>query len=101
MTISKRFYNTTSILLTMKSKLSKQEIQNKIKEIFSNNPSPKQIKKAKTLASSKNIKLTNYKKRFCKKCLTLFNSSNHETRIKKPLKIIKCKSCGSISRYKL
>ena len=85
----------------MKSKLSKQEIQNKIKEIFSNNPSPKQIKKAKTLASSKNIKLTNYKKKFCKKCLTFFHSKNHETRIKKPLKIIKCKSCDYISRYRL
>ncbi len=84
----------------MKTKLSKQEIQEKIKEIFSNNPSPKEIKKAKTLASSKNIKLTQYKKKFCKKCLTYFNSTNHETRIKKPLKIIKCKSCGNISRYK-
>ena len=101
MTISKRFYNTIQVLSIMKSKLSKQEIQNKIKEIFSNNPSPKQIKKAKTLASSKNIKLTNYKKKFCKKCLTFFHSKNHETRIKKPLKIIKCKSCDYISRYKL
>lgn len=85
----------------MKSKLSKQEIQNKIKEIFSNSPSPKQIKKAKTLASSKNLKLTNYKKKFCKKCLIYFNFKNHQVRIKKHLKIIKCKSCDYISRYKL
>ena len=85
----------------MKTKLSKEEIQNSIKDIFSNNPSPKEIKKVKTLASSKNIKLTHYKKKFCKKCLTYFNSDNHKIRIKKPLKIIKCKSCGNISRYKL
>lgn len=85
----------------MKTKLSKEEIQKQIKTIFSNNPSPKEIKKAKTLASSKNIKLTSYKKKFCKSCLTFFNSTNHQTRIKKPLKIIKCKSCGNISRYKM
>lgn len=85
----------------MRTKLSREETQNKIKEIFSNNPSPKDIRKAKTLASSKNIKLTQYRKKFCKKCLIYFNSDNHEIRIKKPLKIIRCKSCGNISRYKL
>jgi len=85
----------------MKSKISRDETLNKIKEIFSNNPSSKDIKKAKTLASSKNIKLTNYKKKFCKKCLTYFNSTNHEIRIKKPLKIIRCKYCRNISRYRL
>lgn len=85
----------------MKTKLSKQEIQEKIKEIFSNNPSPKDIKKAKTLASSKNIKLTSYKKKFCKKCLTYFNSTNHQVRIKNPNKIITCLNCDNISRYKM
>jgi len=85
----------------MKSRLSKEETLNRIKEVFSNNPTPKEIKKVKTLASSRNIKLANYKKKFCKKCLALFNSENHEVRIKKPLKIIRCKSCGNISRYKI
>ena len=85
----------------MKSKLSKTETQNQIKTIFSNNPSPKDIKKAKKLAAPKNIKLTKYKKNFCKKCLTYFNSDNHQVRIKKPLKIIKCNSCGNVSRYKI
>jgi RNase P subunit RPR2 len=85
----------------MKSKLSRKETQSKILAIFSNSPPPKDIKKAKNLALSKNIKLTNYKKKFCKRCLTYFNSTNHQVRIKKPHKIIKCKSCGNISRYKL
>lgn len=84
-----------------KNKPSKELIIEKIKEIFSNKPSQKDIKKAKRLAMSKNIKLTNYKKKFCNKCLTYFQQSNYETRIKKPFLTIKCKACNHISRYKL
>jgi len=82
-------------------KLSKTEVEKKIKEIFSNNPKSKQIQKAKKLAMSKNIKLKELRKKFCKKCYTLFNSSNSEIRIKKHHKIIKCKKCNYISRYNL
>ena len=83
-------------------KPSKKEIQEHIKNIFSlSNLSPKQIKKAKKLAMSKNIKLGKIKKKFCKKCFTFFTQDNYEVRIKKPLKIIKCKNCNYISRYKL
>ena len=85
----------------MKNKLSKQETEEKIKKMFLDSPSPKDIKKIKRLAMSKNIKLRNLRKKFCKKCYTLFNSKNSEIRIKKSLKIIKCKNCGYISRYKL
>jgi len=82
-------------------KLSKQETEEQIKQIFNNQPTPKQIKKAKRLAASKNIKLGPLRKKFCKKCLTLFTPNNSEVRIKKPLKIVKCKTCNHISRYKL
>lgn len=82
-------------------KLSKQETEQQIKQIFSNNPLPKQIKKAKRLAMSKNIKLGNLRKKFCKKCFTFFTLNNSEIRIRKPFKIIKCKKCGYISRHKL
>jgi len=85
----------------MRSKLSKLEVESKIKEIFSQKPTPKEIKKAKRLAMSKNIKLGELRKKFCKKCYTLFDSENSEIRIKKGLKIIKCKECGNVSRYKL
>ena len=83
----------------MKNKLSKNEIEAKIKSMFSQNPSPKEIKKIKKLAMSKNIKLKELRKRFCKRCYNLFNSENSEIRIKKGKKIIKCE-CGYISRYK-
>ena len=81
--------------------LSKQEIPEKIKKIFSSNPFPRQIQKAKKLAMSKNIKLKELRKKFCKKCYSLFDSKNSEIRIKKSFKTIKCKKCSYISRYKL
>lgn len=87
--------------MNLSKKLSKQEIQEKIQEIFSSNPSPKQIKKAKKLAMSKNIKIGNLRKKFCKKCYSFFNTDNSETRIKKGFKIIKCKNCNYINRYKI
>ncbi|MEK6914032.1 MAG: hypothetical protein AABW83_00100 [Nanoarchaeota archaeon] len=82
-------------------KLTKKEIEDKLKKIFSLNPNKIQIKKAKNLAMSKNIKLKDYKKLFCKKCFNCFNSDNQETRIKNSLKIIKCKNCGYINKYNL
>jgi RNase P subunit RPR2 len=85
----------------MKSKSSKNEIEENIKKIFLKNPSPKEIKKIKKQAMSKKIRLGKLRKKFCKKCYSLFNSKNSEIKIKKPLKIILCKSCGNISRYKI
>jgi len=84
-----------------KQKLSKSETESIIHKTLTSNPSPTQIKKLKTLAMSKNIKLKEFKKLFCKNCLTLFNSQNSEIRIKHNHKIIKCKKCRFISRYKL
>lgn len=82
-------------------KLSKQEIEQRIKEIFSKKSTPKDIKKAKQLAMSKNIKLASFKKMFCKKCLTIFISTNSKIRIKNKFKIVKCKNCGFLNRYKM
>lgn len=83
----------------MKTEMSKKEIENYIHEIFSGNPSPKEIKKAKKLAMSKNIKLGKFKRKFCKKCYSLFGSKNSEIRIKKGFKIIKCKKCGNVNKW--
>ena len=85
----------------MISKLSKSEVEKKIRQVFSGQPNASEIKKIKKLAMNKNIKLGNLKKRFCKKCYSLFDSGNSEIRIKKWLKRIKCKSCGFVSRYKI
>ncbi|MEK6873110.1 MAG: hypothetical protein AABW90_03820 [Nanoarchaeota archaeon] len=80
-------------------KLSKQEIEQRIKEIFLKKPNPREIKKAKQLAMSKNIKLASFKKMFCKKCLTIFTSTNSKIRIKNKFKIIKCENCGYINKW--
>ena len=82
-------------------KLSKSEAEQKIKEIFSNKPTPEKIKKAKKIAMSKNIKLGNLRKLFCKKCYSLFNSKNSQIRIKNGWKIIKCKKCSYLNRHRL
>ena len=89
-------------IVIMKDKLTKQEIEDKIKQVFeSNNLTEKDIKKIKKLAASKNIKLKELRKRFCRKCYSLFNSKNSEIRIKNKFKIIKCKKCGCVNRWKL
>ena len=85
----------------MDKKSSNEGIIKEIREIFSGQPSPKEIKKAKKLAMGKNIKLGILRKKFCKKCLSFFNSENHEVRIKKGFKIVKCKKCNYVTRYKL
>lgn len=84
----------------MKSNLSKQEIENYIKKTFSKQSTEKEIKKAKKLAMSKNIKLKGLRKKFCKKCYYMFDSKNSEIKIKRGFKTIKCK-CGYVSRYKI
>ncbi|MDD5193727.1 MAG: hypothetical protein PHF67_04045 [Candidatus Nanoarchaeia archaeon] len=84
----------------MKDKLNKSETQEKIAEIFSSDTSAEQIKKVKKLAMSKNIKLKGLRKKFCKKCYSLFPMDT-SIRIKKGFKTIKCKNCGFISRYQL
>jgi len=85
----------------MKSDLTKQEINEYIKDIFSKESSAKEIKKAKKLAMSRNIKIKEFKKKFCKKCYSMFNSKNSKVRIKNGFKVILCKECNHISRYKL
>ena len=82
-------------------KSSKKKIEQDIKELFSKNPSTSDIKRIKKIAMSKSIKLKNLRKKFCRKCLTYFDKNNREVRIRKPMKIIKCKNCGYVTRYKM
>lgn len=86
-----------------KDKTSKQDSIKKIEEFFNNikNKTPKEIKKIKRLAMRHNIKLGNKKRLFCKKCFSVFNSSNSETRIKSGFKVIKCKKCGNVQRWRI
>lgn len=82
-------------------KLSKTEAEKKIKEFFENieNKSSKDVKKIRRLAMNKSIPLKELRKKFCKKCLTPFKNS--KIRIKKCMKIVTCKKCDYISRWKI
>ena len=95
------FYKRCLCGCIMKSKLSKQEIQAKIREFFEDveNKTPKQVKKIKKLAMSKNISLKEKRKSFCKKCLVAFK--NPKTRIRNKIKSVTCRNCRYISRWKL
>ncbi len=78
-----------------------------IKRLFAEaekNPakSKRYIQLAKKIGTGENAKIPkNLKKLCCKKCLSLFNSKNSQTRIKKGFKTIKCLECGNIKRIKL
>jgi predicted Zn finger-like uncharacterized protein len=85
----------------VKSKKSRQEIEEEIKHLLLNNPLPNKIKKLKKLAMSKNVKLGKFKRLFCKKCYSLFNSKNSEIRIRDNFKMVKCKNCNKIHRWRI
>lgn len=85
----------------MKAKISKQEIQMKIKEFFKDikNKTPREIRKIKKLTMSKNIPLKEKRKLFCKKCFMSYQ--NPKIRIKNQIKSIACEGCGYIARWKV
>ena len=85
----------------MKKKLKKKEIEKKILEFFKNisKKTPKEIKKIKRISMTYKIPLKNKRKLFCKKCFNPY--INPKIRIKNKMKIIICKNCESVSRWKL
>ena len=85
----------------MAKKISKSEAREEIQEFFSNikDKTPKDIKKIKRLAMKYNIPLKEKRKLFCKNCLNPYRVP--KIRIKDKMKIIMCKNCGYVSRWKL
>ena len=92
-------------------KTSKKQAEERINEFFKNlsnkngknnkEKTSKELKKIKRLAMKHNIKLGDLKKKFCKKCYSVFNFKNSQVRIKNKKKIVKCLNCGNISRWKI
>ena len=81
--------------------LSKKETEEYIKKTLEENPPKESLKNLKKLAMTRNIKLKELRKKFCKNCYSLYNSDNTIIRIKMPLKQIICKNCRQIARYKI
>lgn len=86
----------------MKSKLSKTDATEKIRDFFKDiqRKTPKEIKKIKRLAANKKISLRKYKRLFCSSCLTPYDG-REKIRIKNGFKTIECNNCGKIKRVGL
>lgn len=83
----------------MKQKISKKEAKEKIDEFFKRNDfSPDDVRKIKRIAMKHNIKLGEYRKRFCKKCLSKLEG---RTRITKNYKSVECEVCRHLNKFKL
>ena len=86
-------------------KLGKKQAEKTIKDFFENieskKPKAEEVRKMKRLAMHYNIKLGILRKKFCKKCFSVFNAKNSQTRIKNKIKIVRCLNCGKISRWKI
>jgi RNase P subunit RPR2 len=84
----------------LKKEISKTEARKRIESFFLNlnQKSSKKTKQIKNLAMRNKISLRGYKKLFCKKCLIPY--SFPKIRIKNKMKIIGCRNCGFVSRYK-
>ena len=75
----------------------KDTILARIKKLISNK-NPKDNKQAKKLGMRKNIKLKDLRKEFCQGC---YHPLNGKVRINKGYKVIQCKNCGIIHRFKI
>ena len=82
-------------------KLPKTEVKKQIRGFFLEirKKSVKQVKKIKRLAMSHNIKLKEKRKLFCRKCLAPYK--NPKIRIKNKIKIMTCKNCDYVARWKI
>lgn len=85
----------------MKKSVTKNEVKEQIESFFKDikTKTPKDIKKIKRLAASYKIPLKDNRKIFCKKCLSVYKSP--KIRIKNGKKVIECKNCFHIIRYKI
>ena len=78
----------------MKTKLTKSQAEEKIKEFFDKKSFlAEEVKRIKRLSMKFNIKLKTNRKQFCKSCLSQLKG---KTRISKTHKTVECEKC----RYK-
>lgn len=84
----------------MKIKLSKKEAEQKLGDFFeASKLDSKDVKKIKKLAMKHNIKLGNYRKRFCKKCFS--DLRNGKIRTSKLYKTIECANCKEKNKFRI
>ena len=84
-------------------KQGKKQAEEKIRGFFANlsNKKPEDARKIKRLAMHNKIKLGALRKKFCKKCYSIFNAKNSQARINKGFKAVKCLKCNYASRWRI
>ncbi len=83
----------------MKTRLTKQEAQEKIEEFFKKESFTKEdVKKIRRLAMKFNIKLGKLRQNFCKKCLSQLKG---KIRISKTHKTIECINCRYRNKFRI
>jgi RNase P subunit RPR2 len=82
-------------------KISNSKAKQEIKEFFKDldNKTQKEVKKIKKLAMRHKIPLKDLRKKFCKKCFSVYK--NPKIRIRNKTKIVTCKNCGYVARWKV
>jgi len=83
----------------MKIKINKIEVKKKIEEFFKRKDfTPEQLKKVKRIAMKFNIKIGDYRRSFCKKCL---NPLSGKITLTKTHKTITCKRCNFKNKVRI
>ena len=83
----------------MKTSLNKTQAKEKIESFFQRlSFTPEEMRKIKRLAMKFKIPLKQYKKQFCKKCLSQLKG---KIRITKTHKAIICDNCGFRNKFKI
>lgn len=83
----------------MKKSMSKTQVREKIDEFFQQRDfTPEQLKKVKRIAMKFNIKLGDYRKMFCKRCL---HPLKGRLSVTKTHKTIVCKNCGFRNKIRI
>ncbi len=83
----------------VKIKVNRKEAEQRIKNFFNRDKfSADDVRKIKRLAMKFNIKLGEYRKSFCGKCMSPLHG---KLRINKGYKTVECASCGFKNRWKI
>ncbi len=87
----------------MKNKLSKKQAEERIDGFFRQTEEldSKNVRKTKRLAMSYNLKLKDYRKRFCKRCYSDLKYNKGKIRVGKMYKTVECSKCGFLNRWKM
>jgi RNase P subunit RPR2 len=97
--MEKRVYKVYCIVSYVKNKITKSEVKKRIDEFFkSESYSAEEVKSIKRMAMRYKIRLGEYRKLFCKKCLSKLKG---RLKVSKTHKTVKCVNCNAENKHKI